>query len=319
MCAKKKGGVEAMLIFLFIFAALALILLVLPDLFQPEKCNSFHLFTKAKRTLSVVSRLRLLRELVHIPGWNLCSGRLKKAVQKKQVLLTSGEADALLFLLLELGALVLGWLVASFVAWIVLSLAAPFFVLILAKQIGKHEQEAVQKALPDAYRSLAGSLSSGQTLPQSFAYVGRHTKDPVGAAFRKASWSFFCGGTLQESFCEIEKRLADSSSHLLVCALSVSQKTGAPLAELLNQAALLIEERFALKQLLKTKTAQVRISVEVVMVLPVVLVLGLAFLSPDFQKGLLTPLGIVCLGIAAALDIMALFSMKKILEKVELS
>ncbi|HQE70602.1 MAG TPA: type II secretion system protein, partial [Atopobiaceae bacterium] len=52
-------------------------------------------------------------------------------------------------------------------------------------------------------------------------------------------------------------------------------------------------------------TAQVRLSVRVVCLLPVVLVGLLLIISPDFQKGVAPPAGLISLGLACCMDVAA--------------
>lgn len=104
---------------------------------------------------------------------------------------------------------------------------------------------------------------------------------------------------------------------LLSCALVISQRTGAPMAGLLERSAVLVEEREGLAGLLRTKTAQVRLSAAVVMVLPVLLVAILALISPDFRAGCATPVGAGCMAVAVVLDLCALAAMRRIMARVE--
>ncbi|MEY8437515.1 type II secretion system F family protein [Atopobiaceae bacterium 24-176] len=182
---------------------------------------------------------------------------------------------------------------------------------------GRRLSQEEMRAVPDAYRSLAGGLASGQTMAQAMTYVGRHGRGTVGRAFLKGSFELDCGSSVADALEVVAAGVGDPSMGLLSCALTISQRTGAPMAGLLERSAALVEEREGLQGLLRTKTAQVRLSAAVVMVLPVLLVASLALLSPDFRAGCATPVGAGCLAVAAALDIVAFGVMKKIMAGVE--
>ena len=64
------------------------------------------------------------------------------------------------------------------------------------------------------------------------------------------------------------------------------------------------------------KTAQVRLSVRIVCLLPAIMVGVLTLLSPDFQRGLLTPAGIGCTCAAMALDGLALAIIRRMMRGV---
>ena len=75
---------------------------------------------------------------------------------------------------------------------------------------------------------------------------------------------------------------------LLVTALVIAQRTGSPLRGLFQSSAQLVERQGEYERMLAVKTAQVRLSVRIVCLLPVLLVCVLSLISPDFQHGLAT-------------------------------
>lgn len=182
---------------------------------------------------------------------------------------------------------------------------------------GRRTAQEEARAVPDAYRSLASGLASGQTMAQAMTYVGRHGRGTVGEAFLRGSFELDCGSSVARALDVAAAGVADPSMGLLSCALVISQRTGAPMAGLLERSAVLVEEREGLAGLLRTKTAQVRLSAAVVMVLPVLLVAILALISPDFRAGCATPVGAGCMAVAVALDLCALAAMRRIMARVE--
>ena len=103
---------------------------------------------------------------------------------------------------------------------------------------------------------------------------------------------------------------------LLVTALSISQRTGSPLRELFQRSANLVESHRQMERELVVKTAQVRLSARVVCLLPLALVGILSLISPDFQEGAATPLGMGCLLVALAMDGAALVIMRRLMKEV---
>lgn len=305
-----------LLILVIVCAGMAAFIIFAGDQLSLQKVQGFALQTKVLHVLSVLGQQRFLRVIAKQEAWRTCEEEMRASLLARGVQLTAEQSTGALVVCCAAGALGVSVLLGHLESFVLCVPASAVCVLLIGKRIENQRREKVEKALPDAYRSLAGSLTSGQTLPQAMSYVGRHVPGEVGYAFKLAALTFSCGGSVHESLHVIEEHLQDSSCELLICALSVSQKTGAPLAHLLHQAAELVEEKAALKKLLTTKTAQVRMSVQVVMVLPVLLVAALALLSPDFQRGLLTPLGLGTLFVAGVLDVCALLAMKKIISGV---
>ena len=78
----------------------------------------------------------------------------------------------------------------------------------------------------------------------------------------------------------------------------------------------LAERQGEFERLLSVKTAQVRLSVRIVCLLPAAMLLILALVSPDFQQGLLTPAGVGCVTLAVALDLAALLIIRRMVRGV---
>lgn len=196
-------------------------------------------------------------------------------------------------------------------------LVAFFGVIALGRMLKQKEKEQIAKEVPQVFRLLSGALTSGQTLTQAIEYVGRRGTGEIAVAFAQGALEIQCGGNAAHVLDSVAARIDAPSLKLLSCVLQISQRTGAPLADLLERGAQLVEDQSNLKQLLSTKTAQVRFSAQVVMVLPALLVGLLALLSPDFRAGVMSPLGFGAICVAVVLDSIAFLSMKKIMACVD--
>ncbi len=172
------------------------------------------------------------------------------------------------------------------------------------------------RQVPDAFRSLAGALGSGRTLSQAISYVGSQGAGPLQDEFSRASLAVMCGVPATEAVEGIALRTQAPGISLMVCALVVSARTGAPLHGLFARSARLVEARFELERELSAKTAQVRLSSRIVSALPACLVGALALLSPDFRDGLATPVGTGCVLVAVALDVVALLMIRRLMRGV---
>ena len=64
------------------------------------------------------------------------------------------------------------------------------------------------------------------------------------------------------------------------------------------------------------KTAQVRLSVRIVCVMPLLLVAFLAMVSPDFQAGVATPGGLASVVVALLMDGAALLVVRRLMKGV---
>lgn len=170
--------------------------------------------------------------------------------------------------------------------------------------------------MPGVYRTLSVAMASGQTLAQAVEYVGSHERGPAAAAFSRMSLRLRCGVGTEDAVRLLAGELDVPGAELLATSLVISHRTGSPLRDLLLRSARLAERQGEFERMLMVKTAQARLSVRIVCLLPVVMLGVLTLVSPDFQRGLLTPSGMGCVTVAAVLDGVALLVIRKIMRGV---
>ena len=247
-------------------------------------------------------------------------GELRRLSVVGQEVLRALEDDAVLGLLaiasLLCGALlgVLSWSVPG----ALLGCAAPGAALwIRASARSRATESRVAEAMPEAFGALAISLESGLSLPQAMRYVGGHSEEPVRGHFMRASFSMSCGVSAADALDAMVSGFSAPGLELVTLALKISQRTGAPLKDLLLEASQLAGERIELARQLDVKTSQARMSAQLVAAMPVAMVGILGLLSSDFRNGLVTPTGAACVAVAMGLNAAAWLIIRRIM-KVEL-
>lgn len=178
------------------------------------------------------------------------------------------------------------------------------------------ERLELAQTMPDVFRTMAMAMGSGETLAQAVEYLGSHGTGQAARAFARASLRLRCGESAEEALGRLPQELRAPGVGLLTTALLISQRTGSPLRALFERAATLVERQGELERMLSVKTAQVRLSVRMVSVLPIVLVAGLSLISPDFQRGVLTPIGFGSLALATLMDATALLIIRRLMKGV---
>lgn len=176
--------------------------------------------------------------------------------------------------------------------------------------------QSVQQEIPEILRSLSLALRSGKTLFQAMEYVGIHAKGMLAQSFAGAALSMRCGMPIQEALVQLNESISVPGGELLAIALEISQRTGSPLGDILATSSRMVEQRERLVRLLRTKTAQARLSVKIVCSLPFLMLLVLSAFSQDFRQGLFTLQGAVCIAIALTLDGIALLIIKKLMQGI---
>ena len=148
-------------------------------------------------------------------------------------------------------------------------------------------------------------------------FVGAHAQEPVHTEFLRVAAAIDCGISATDALDDLLVRIDAPGLSLVTLALKVSQRTGAPLADLLSEASSMVGERIELKRRLDVKTSQARMSAHMVAAMPAGMCAVLALLSADFRRGLATPAGVGAVVLGLALNAVALVVIRRIM-RVEL-
>lgn len=269
----------------------------------------------AHQTLESVAE-RLPRELVEndtlarlARSWAslIPAGRLGFAIED--------DAARLAFLLLSSGVACVALAVVSLSPLgFFLGLAVPFAAAAVRNALDRRrERHDVEEAMPEAFTALSMSLASGHSLAQGMRFVGAHAQEPVHTEFLRVAAAIECGISATDALDDLLVRVDAPGLSLVTLALKVSQRTGAPLAGLLSEAASMVGERIELKRRLDVKTSQARMSAHMVAAMPAGMCAVLALLSADFRRGLATPAGAGAVVLGLALNVVALVVIRRIM------
>lgn len=258
----------------------------------------------------------LARRLLDVAAWRSSCAVLVRRGGERGVAVDEAEASACA-LVACLAALAVGLAASrSPVGGASLAAASLAGFLSLGGLDERRRRRALAEEMPGVFRTLAVALGSGQTLSQAIEYVGSHGHGPAAEGFARTSLRMRCGMSAEEALALMAEELEAPGVGLLVCALTISQRTGSPLRGLFQRSAQLVERQREFERALAVKTAQVRLSVRVVCLLPLLMVGLLSLISVDFQRGLATTAGTLCVAVALALDAVALLIIRRLMRGV---
>lgn len=222
-------------------------------------------------------------------------------------------ATGIVMLLCAAGGMA-GLIVSLSLVGFAIGCVAPLVALAFAATRRRHDEERrVEEAMPEAFGALAISLGSGYSLAQAMRYVGGHADEPVRLAFMRVAFAVDCGESAVEALDAMLERLHAPGLDLVVLALKVSQRTGAPLKDLLAEATKMVTERIELRRRLDVKTSQARMSAHMVASMPIAMTVLLSLLSSDYRAGMATTVGMVSLLMGLALNAAALMVIRRIM------
>ena len=267
----------------------------------------------ARRCLGVVASGSLVDMLLAWKLFAFAAERTQKHAEKVGAPLSTRESAAVLLVTVPLCCVMAGLFSRSFITGIAMLAALVVTAQTQASSQRRRYKQELAQEMPGVLRTMATALESGNTLVQAVEYVGLHEKGHAAEPFVRASLRLRCGTSIDDSLEVLRSELRAPGVDLMVTALSISQRTGSPLRSLLQRSAVLVEQQEEFERLLAVRTAQVRLSVRVVCSLPAVMVLLLLTISPDFQQGVVSPVGLASILIAAAMDGVALLLIRRIM------
>ncbi len=258
----------------------------------------------------VLSEFPLLhRLLIKIPG-----------IDKLQLFIQQSASNITVGMLLSLSFL-LGWFVFLFsmlfgiVAILaaifgLLAAAIPFIVVAIKRQqrFLKFEEQ-----FPDALDLLCRAVRAGHAFTTGLELIAKEMPSPLAEEFQRTYEQQNLGLPLRDAFENLMRRIPLTDVRLFVTALMIQRESGGNLAEILDNLAFVIRERFKLVRQIRVFTAQGRMSLYVLVAIPPLMGLMIYFFQPKYIMRLFTdPLGIKFLVTGIVLQIIGYFVIRKI-------
>jgi tight adherence protein B len=192
------------------------------------------------------------------------------------VVLTGLVTTILLWLLYTAGGLLFAPL-AFFV---------PFIVRSVIKRKLNHRRKLFSEQLPDNLQVLSSALRAGHSFVGALSVVVDDSPSPSREEFRRVIADEQLGVPLQDALDEVARRMDNRDLEQVSLVAALQRETGGNTAEVLDRVTDTIRERFELRRLVKTLTAQGRMSRWVVSALPVVLLSVITLINPGYMEPL---------------------------------
>lgn len=177
----------------------------------------------------------------------------------------------------------------AFIASLVLPVLAfvlPRFALVFMEN---RRVRAFEKQLAQAVDVMAGALQAGSSLPQAFEIVAREMPAPLGQEFGILMQEIRFSVPLEEGLQHMLERIKSTELDMLVTAINIQYRVGGNLTHILKTIAHTIRERVRIRGEISTLTAQARLSSYIISGMPVVVVLALMVISPQYIMKLFDP------------------------------
>lgn len=222
------------------------------------------------------------------------------------------------FLLLTLGLAVAAGLGTSVVfvgpvGPLVAVIAGAALPYLYVRRRQKRRADAFEEHFPEAIELLARSLRAGHALLTGLEVVAEESPAPVDREFRQVYEQQRFGLPVKESMMGLVDRIDSVDVQMFVTSVLIQRESGGNLAEILDNLAALIRERFKFRRQLRVYTAQGRLTGYLLAVLPVAVGLALFAITSDYMIVLVEePMGRLMLLVAVIMQIFGFLWIRKI-------
>ena len=201
---------------------------------------------------------------------------------------------------LTLAAIVIGGMCSLIPFW--------FVGFMATRRVAKFEEQ-----FPEAIDLLARALRAGHAFTTGLSMVADEMPEPVGTEFRLAYDRQNFGMPMGEALKSLGDRVPLLDARFFVTAVLTQREAGGNLAEVLDNLARVIRDRFKVKRQVRVITAHARITGWVLALLPPSLGVILTLLSPAHMSLLWThPTGIKMVVFAIVLQVIGTLAIRKL-------
>lgn len=266
--------------------------------------------------------LEILRDelLSDIPALHRVLSRSHSATSLQRYLSQADmktRAGKFLLLVVALGvtaacfSILIGWPAAFAVIIGIAGASAPF---IYASWLRSRRFHKFEEIFPQAIDFLARAIRAGHAFSTALEMIGNEIPEPVGGEFRKVFEEQKFGLPIRDALLNLAERVPLVDVKFFITAVMLQRESGGNLAEILDKLSYVIRERFKILRQVRIHTAQGRLTMIILMLLPPGLVLMMFILNPEFIKPLFyDSIGHALLFIGIVLQTIGFFLIRRII------
>ncbi len=178
------------------------------------------------------------------------------------------------------------------------------------KRFAKFEEH-----FPEAIDVLGRAIRAGHAFSTGLEVVAEEANEPVAGEFRTVFEEQKFGLPLAESLLSMADRVAILDVRIFVTAVLIQRQSGGNLAEILDNLAFVIRERFKFRRQLRVHSAHGRMTGYVLAAAPVVAGVGMYTLNPEYMRVLVDePSGRLMLAVAVTLQIFGFLVIRRMVD-----
>lgn len=179
----------------------------------------------------------------------------------------------------------------------------------------RKRMDAFEEHFPETLDLLGRAVRAGHPFTTGLEMISKESSEPISGEFRKTFEEQNFGLPLRDALINMSERVPLVDVRFFVTALLVQKETGGNLAEILDELARVIRDRFRIYREVRVKTAQGRMTATIMIALPMVMVVVLEMLNPNYMRVLFRdPWGPTILAVTAVMQLIGSFILWRIVE-----
>ena len=177
-----------------------------------------------------------------------------------------------------------------------------------SKRLGAFEEQ-----LPESIELIGRALRAGHPLSSGFKMAADDSPEPIAGELRRVFEEQRFGLPVPDSLLNLADRMGLMDVRILVTAILIQREVGGNLAEILDNLAKVVRERFTIRRQLRVFTAQGRMTGYLLAFLPFALFSILWSMNADYMRILFTdPMGKLVVIIGLVMQVVGYFWIRKV-------
>ena len=166
-------------------------------------------------------------------------------------------------------------------AWPLAAVAGAMMPWLWLRHRRSSRMKRFEEQFPEALDLLSRAIRAGHAFQTAMGMCADELPAPVGAEFKKSFDQQNFGLPLKDTLHEMTERVPILDVKFFVTAVLIQRETGCNLAEILDNLAHVVRERFKILRQVRVHTAHGRFTGYVLMALPAALGIVLNFINPE--------------------------------------
>ena len=170
---------------------------------------------------------------------------------------------------------------------VILAGIAPLLASVLWLRVKRRaRQEKFLEQMPEALDLIARSVRAGYAFAAGLQMVAEELPDPIAAEFRIAFEERNLGASLRDVMEKLAERMDIMEARLFATGVLIQAESGGNLAEVLDNLAYMVRERFRVKGKIRALSAEGRLSAVFLITIPILVLAFLWLWHPAYLRPL---------------------------------